>query len=106
MHPTGANPPNMVTPNDPARTYDNHTIDTLQKACDHVDRCNDEINHAYGMDIHRCESHKINTNNYVCMFDAIVQITIQQRTTGIGVQMWLCDDCFTQIHAQWRALNG
>jgi hypothetical protein len=60
---------------------------------------------AMGHDINRCESHKINTNGYVCIFDGVVQITMQNNITGIGVQMWLCQSCFNQIHAQWRAKN-
>ena len=104
MHPTGANPPNMVTPNNPARTYDRHTIDTLSDVADYMDRLNDQLK-ANGHDVDRCESAKINTNGYVCIFDAVVQITMQNNITGIGVQMWLCNDCFTQIRDAHQRLN-
>lgn len=103
-YPECAYPPNMDDKRQ-TRTYDRHTTDTLQSAGEHMDEMNDRLN-GMGYDINRCESHKINTNDYTCIFDAVVQITIQQRTNGIGVQMWLCDDCFQQINAQWKAMNN
>lgn len=86
------------------RHYDRHTTETLSDVADYMDRLNDRMR-AMGHDINRCESHKINTNGYVCIFDGVVQITMQNNITGIGVQMWLCQSCFNQIHAQWRAKN-